>query len=261
MLDLGPLDLVVPVIIIIIAIIYLPITFVVLLGNLEFSKLTSRHAFQQAWFERFWVFFGSASKPLFAKDVEATLDKVSGVVLDVGTGSGDWLYLFAPPRNKHISTLILLEPNRNFHEVLRLRAEKLGLAGRYEIIDGGIKDLERIGIQTGTIDTITTIHVLCSVEAPQALIKELYAYLKPGGQWLVYEHIKIRNEKTLAAHCQDLINIAWPTFLDGCSLTRNTEDLLLQAGEWKSADLRPGSKEGRFNQLPHTVGCLVKRGS
>ena len=115
---------------------------------------------------------------------------------------GDWLYLFAPPRNKHISTLILLEPNRNFHGVLRMRAEKLGLAGRYEIIDGGIKDLERIGIQTGTIDTITTVHVLCSVEAPQALVKELYAYLKPGGQWLVYEHIKIRNEKTLAAHCQ-----------------------------------------------------------
>lgn len=202
MLDLGPLDLVVPVIILIITIIYLPITFVVLLGNLKFSQLTTRHAFQQAWFERFWVFFGSASKPLFAKDVEATLAEANGVVLDVGTGSGDWLYLFAPPRNKHISTLILLEPNRNFHGVLRMRAEKLGLADRCDIIDGGVKDLERIGIQTGTIDTITTVHVLCSVEAPQALIKELYAYLKPGGQWLVYEHIKIRNEKTLAAHWQ-----------------------------------------------------------
>ncbi len=202
MLDLGPLDLVVPVIILIITIIYLPITFVVLLGNLKFSQLTTRHAFQQAWFERFWVFFGSASKPLFAKDVEATLAEANGVVLDVGTGSGDWLYLFAPPRNKHISTLILLEPNRNFHGVLRMRAEKLGLADRCDIIDGGIKDLERIGIQTGTIDTITTVHVLCSVEAPQALIKGLYAYLKPGGQWLVYEHIKIRNEKTLAAHWQ-----------------------------------------------------------
>lgn len=60
---------------------------------------------------------------------------------------------------------------------------------------------------------------------------------------------------------KEMINIAWPIFLDGCSLTRNTEDLLLQAGEWKSVDLRPGSREGRFNQLPHTVGSLVKRGS
>ncbi|KAJ5369352.1 uncharacterized protein N7496_009112 [Penicillium cataractarum] len=241
MLDLGPLDLAVPVIVLIITIVYLFITFVVLLRNLELSQLISRHAFRQAWFERCWVFFGSASKPLFAKDVEATLDEARGIVLDIGTGSGDWLYLLAPPRNEHILTLILLEPNRNFHGVLRMRAEKLGLAGRYEIIDGGIKDLERIGVQTGTIDTITTVHVLCSVEAPQALVKRLYAYLKPGGQSLVYEHIKTRNEKSLPAHWQ--------------------EDFLLHAGEWKSADLRPGPKEGRFNQLPHTVGRLVKRGS
>lgn len=199
MLDLGPLDLTVPVIVLIMTIIYLPITFIVLLKSLKFSQLTSRHAFQQAWFEHFWAFFGSASKPLFANDVEAMLAEARGVVLDVGPGSGDWLYLFSPPRNKHISKLLLLEPNRNFHRALGMRAEKLGLDGRYEIIDGAVEDLGRMGIQTGTFDTITTVHVLCSVEAPQALIKELYRYLKPGGQWLVYEHIKIRNEKTLAA--------------------------------------------------------------
>jgi SAM-dependent methyltransferase len=202
MLDFGPLDLTVPVIMLIMTIIYLPITFIVLLKDLKFSQLTSWDAFQQAWFERFWAFFGSASKPLFASDVEAILAKARGVVLDVGPGSGDWMYLFSPARNKHISKLLLLEPNSNFHQSLRARAEKLGLDGRYEIIDGGVEDLERMGIQTGTIDTITTVHVLCSVNAPQALIKELYRYLKPGGQWLVYEHIKIRNEKTLAAFWQ-----------------------------------------------------------
>ena len=58
-----------------------------------------------------------------------------------------------------------------------------------------------------------------------------------------------------------MIDIVWPTLFDGCSLTRNTEDLLLQAGEWESADLHPGSKEGRFNQLPHTVGRLIKQDS
>jgi len=199
MLNLGPLDLAVPVIVLIMSIIYLPITFFVLLKNLKFSQLTSLRAFQQAWFERFWAFFGPASKPLFASDVEAVLAEARGLVLDVGSGSGDWLYLFSSPRNKHISKLLLLEPNRNFHRALRMKAENLGLDGRYEIIDGGIEDLARMGIQTGTIDTITTVHVLCSVEAPQALIKGLYGYLKPGGQWLVYEHIKIRNEKTLAA--------------------------------------------------------------
>lgn len=202
MLDLGPLDLMTPVIILITTIIYLPITFVILLKDLKFLQLTSWHAFQQAWFERFWVFFGSASKPLFASDVEAVLAKARGIVLDVGPGSGDWTYLFSPVRNKQISKLLLLEPNSNFHQILRARVEKLGFDEKYEIIGGGVEDLERMGIQPGTIDTITTVHVLCSVNAPQASIKELYRYLKPGGQWLVYEHIKIRNERTLAGFWQ-----------------------------------------------------------
>ncbi len=156
MLDLGPIDLIVPPAVLLISILYLPITFIVLLKNLDFSRLTSWHAFQQAWFEQFWAFFGWASKPLFANDVEAILSKARGVVLDVGPGSGDWLYLFSPARNKHISKLLFLEPNKNFHQTLRARAEVLGLHGRYEIINGGIEDMERMGIPRESFDTITT---------------------------------------------------------------------------------------------------------
>lgn len=203
MLNLGPFDLLVPVIVILVAIIYIPITFITLLRkSIKSPQLRTWSAFQQAWFARFWDFFGWGSRWLFAPDIEAVLSQAHGVVLDVGTGSGDWLYLFSPERNKKISKLLLLEPNRYFHPTLRRRAQKLGLSDKYEILDGGVEDLERIGIQKGTIDTITTIHVLCSVHSPQTSIEKLYQYLKPGGRWLVYEHIRIKNKSKIAAAIQ-----------------------------------------------------------
>jgi 2-polyprenyl-3-methyl-5-hydroxy-6-metoxy-1,4-benzoquinol methylase len=183
----------------VIAILYLPITLIILSAKSRFSQLTSWSTFKRAWFERFWTFFGSVSKPLVAAEVEPLLYRARGVVLDVGPASGIWMDSFSPTRNKNISKLLLLEPNTNFHHALKAKAKKFGLDGKYEVIAGRIEDLEASGIKFGTIDTITTVHVLCSVKNPELLIKELYQYLKPGGQWLVYEHIKIKEKRKFAA--------------------------------------------------------------
>lgn len=201
MLSLGLFDLLVPVIVLIIVIIYLPITLFLLLKDRKFSHLKSWTAFRQAWFARFWIFFGQASKPLFADDVEPILSRARGVVLDVGTGSGDWIYMFSTARNPNITKLFLLEPNTNFHEGLRESARRAGVHERCEIISG-IGELDKHGIRKETIDTITTVHVLCSVSAPGLLIRELYQYLRPGGQWLVYEHVKANEGETVATTFQ-----------------------------------------------------------
>jgi len=224
----------------------------------DFPKLQSWRAFEQAWFERFYMFFGPASRPLFASDVEKVVRKAYGIVLDVGPGSGDWLYLMAPDRNPKISKLLLVEPNINFHAELRRKAEKLGLTGKYEIIGRGIQDLHLEGVQEGSIDTFVTTHVLCSIPTPQAVIKQLFPYLKSGGQWLVYEHVRVNNGNKVAETWQAMLNTIRPYLLDGCHMDRDTEDFLLQAGEWKDVKLGPGSGEGRFSQVPHVTGSLLK---
>lgn len=201
MLDLGVIDLLVPVLVLILAILYLPVTLIAILVNGKFTEFVSWKSFQQAWFSRFWHFFGWASRPLFAPDVEKVLAAANGVVLDIGTGSGDWLYLFTETRNKKISKLCLVEPNSDFHPVVQRRVRELGLAEKCQIISG-VDLLERCGVQPGTVDTVSTVHVLCSVETPGPLAKTLYHYLKPGGQWLVYEHVKARNGWKVAAAWQ-----------------------------------------------------------
>jgi hypothetical protein len=101
--------------------------------------------------------------------VEKVLSQASGIVLDVGPGSGDWMYLFSPERNERITKLLLLEPNKNFHQALHARAESLGLADKYEVVGSFLEDLEQDGYQKKTIDTIVTTHVLCSVNARRAM--------------------------------------------------------------------------------------------
>lgn len=273
MLNLSVFDLLVPVLVILTAVLYLPITLIALIKNQRTADLTSWKSFQQAWFSRFWHFFGWASRPLFARDVEKVLSNAHGVVVNVGSGSGDWLYLFAEARNSNIAKLYLVEPNTDFHTALRKRIKELGLAGKCQIVRW-VEDLKKVGVEAGTVDTITTVHVLCSVQSPGPLVKTLYQDLTPNGQWLVYEHVKARNGQPVAGVCQGKllrcpllvfgtndtagINTVWPLFLDGCSLTRDTEDPLLHSGKWTSTDLRPGTNEGWFNQLPHIVGVLVK---
>ena len=153
----------------------------------------------------------------------------------------------------------------------------------YEVIGCGAEELQtKGGIQPETIDTIITVQCLCSIPTPEIIIKELFPLLKPGGQWLVYEHVKTKHQaefvgywqSKLTGGCSEFesvvrlanvvrfvegINMIWPHFFDGCNITRPTDEWLLQAGEWEEVNLRPGEGEGKYDTLPHAIGTLTKK--
>lgn len=52
----------------------------------------------------------------------------------------------------------------------------------------------------------------------------------------------------------------WPTFFNGCDITKPTDEWLLRAGEWEEVQLRPGAGEGKYDTVPHVIGTLTKRG-
>jgi ubiquinone/menaquinone biosynthesis C-methylase UbiE len=73
----------------------------------------------------------------------------------------------------------------------------------YEIIGCGAEELQtKGGIQKESIDTIITVQCLCSIPTPQTIINELYPLLKPGGQWLVFEHIKTKYQTDFVGYWQ-----------------------------------------------------------
>ena len=189
---LGPFDLVLPPVVLLTAIATLPFTVITLLAT-NVSALLSATELKHTWFKHFWWWFGPGTKFLFAPNVKPLLHEAYGVVLDIGPASGIWMRELgeaAKASPSKITKIHGIEPNVLFHDQLRASAKKYGLADIYEPVAAYAQDLEKVGIEKGSIDTIITVHVLCSVGAQaESVIKALYEYLKPGGQWLVYEHI------------------------------------------------------------------------
>ncbi|KAK0264366.1 hypothetical protein B0A54_06335 [Friedmanniomyces endolithicus] len=257
----GPLNLLRPLLLLSYSAYYILPTLLALLSTLNLTPLLSPSAFKDAWFARFWAFFGPLSREFAAPSVMPLLqNSARGVCLDIGPGSGQWLYLFARANNSEITKIYGVEPNVGMHAELRVNAVKAGLGDVYEVIGCGAQELgTRGGIGRGSVDTIITVQCLCSIPTPERIIKELYPLLKPGGKWLVYEHVRTKYQGDFVAHWQRAINTVWPHFFNGCDITRPTDEWLLQAGEWEEVNLRPGKGEGKYDTVPHTIGTLTKR--
>lgn len=193
-----------PLYLLLLSAIYIPITLYKLLLPPQPSKLTSWSAFQHAWFGTFWAYFGPLSRESAAATVEPLVLSARGTVLDIGPGSGEWVYLFSKSRNPHIEKVYGVEPNAEHHAALRRRIKEAGLEGVYEVLGVGVEDLGQKGLGPESVDTVVTVQVLCSVPAPQRIVKELYPYLKKGGKWLVYEHVKTKYQNDFVGWWQGL---------------------------------------------------------
>ncbi|GAB7357968.1 hypothetical protein MBLNU230_g0135t1 [Neophaeotheca triangularis] len=232
-----------------------------LLVTFQWRTFLSPDDFKDAWFARFWAFFGPRSR-MVAEPVVVPLiqDSASGICLDIGPGSGQWLDLFARSKNPSITKIYGVEPNRDLHPLLRASAVKAGLGDVYEIVGAGAEELGAKGILgKGSVDTIITVQCLCSVPGPERIVKDLYPLLKPGGKWLVYEHVRTKYSGDFVAYWQQIINLVWPHFFNGCDICRPTDEWLLQAGPWEEVNLRAGEGEGKFDTVPHIIGTLTKQ--
>ena len=126
-------------------------------------------------------------------DVPKLVSEAHGTVLEVGPGSGNQLPRYDISK---IDRIYGVEPNVNLHDALRSNIKKHGCSDVYTIVPCGVEDLDKLreyGIKPESIDTVVSVQVLCSVPRPAALVKDIYRLLKPGGEMVVYEHVKSKD--------------------------------------------------------------------
>ena len=136
--------------------------------------------------------------PVFAaRDEETVLPKLvpqaSGTVLELGPGMGNQLPRYDVSK---LTKVYGVEPNAGLHDALRTKVKECGLENIYEIIPCGVEDvaaLKKHGISAGSVDTVLSVQVLCSVPDPDEILRRLYILLKPGGRLITYEHVKSRD--------------------------------------------------------------------
>ncbi|EXJ86506.1 hypothetical protein A1O3_03457 [Capronia epimyces CBS 606.96] len=254
-----------PLILVGISISYLPIT-AVLHPLLLVSSPTS---FRAKWFENFWRIIGPkmAASEIQVEHIDELLSRARGAVLELGPGGGDQMYHYRPGQ---ISTLYGAEPNAFLHARLAEMAAAHGLGGaKFVALEAAAQPgsllpaLKKAGLvpattstlpEQGVFDTVVAIKSLCSAPQPQlaATVAVIQALLKPGGEFLFFEHVENSSDPVTMSYAW-LLGWFWPLFTGGCRLNGKVDRIILGMGGW---DQRSVTTTGDFRG--HEVFRYVK---
>jgi ubiquinone/menaquinone biosynthesis C-methylase UbiE len=133
-----------------------------------------------------------------------------GRVLEVGIGTGANL-LYYPAEVE----LTSIDPNENFLKRAHHRAAAFGRP-----ITLFVGHAEELPFADQSFDTVIAAFVFCTVADPVQALHEVHRVLKPGGQFKLLEHVRVRNP--LGAKIQDLLTPLWKHIANGCHLNRDT---------------------------------------
>ncbi|MEB3024133.1 class I SAM-dependent methyltransferase [[Mycobacterium] crassicus] len=155
----------------------------------------------------------------------ALLGAARGRVVEIGAGTGLNIALYPDG----IAELVLAEPEPGMRKRLAHRLQRHARVAR--IIDA---PAERLPLADGSVDTVVSTLVLCTVDDPERALREIARVLRPDGQLLFIEHLRA-SSRFLAA-CQDILLQPWRRFAGGCRCNRRTVDLMRACGFAVSAD-------------------------
>jgi ubiquinone/menaquinone biosynthesis C-methylase UbiE len=162
------------------------------------------------------------------------LQPAAGRTLEIGTGTGASLAHYPDA----VTELVLTEPNEHMGERAVDKLGDLGLAASYVPAPA-----EHLPFPDHSFDTVTGALMLCSVPDQHAAFSEIRRVLKPGGEFLFFEHVRSHDPRR--ARWQDRFERPWKTIAAGCHPNRDTVAELQDAGF--TVEIRA---EGEFAPAP-----------
>jgi ubiquinone/menaquinone biosynthesis C-methylase UbiE len=161
---------------------------------------------------------------------ERLLRRATGTVLEIGAGTG--LNLTHYPAD--LDDLVLTEP---VDPMARRLESRLGRSGVHaKVVRAGA---EAVPADAGSIDTVISTMVLCTVPDPEAALAEIARVLRPRGRLLFCEHVGAGSPRR--ARWQQRLARPWAAFADGCRCNQDTLAMIervlkverLERDEWR----------------------------
>ncbi|KAM3475953.1 hypothetical protein MY8738_007184 [Beauveria namnaoensis] len=286
------------------AVAHFPQAFMSIVSSGQYSKLLSPSEFLAVAFGQFWGTVGPEIKEDFKPRVvpvlegrvrdgkivqEPVSEPISGVVMEVGAGSGMWSDVLAgftavgssdfgaadgPASNLRkrktnasdggITKIYGVEPNEISAASLRKRVNDLGLDGIYEVVPVGIEEVTdptawNGQIPEGSLDCIVCVCCLCSIPDQEKNIQYLYKLLKPGGRWYIHEHVKVTRGGILLSLYQAYVGFFHGMVMGGCQLRRSTLQNILAAGPFSEVNVGQPTDQAGYEVIPWVMGVLKKK--
>ncbi|MCV7149791.1 class I SAM-dependent methyltransferase [Mycolicibacterium pyrenivorans] len=170
------------------------------------------------FFARLWTAMSSREPESLRRLRRENLAGLSGRVLEVGAGTGTNFELYPGT----VTEVVAVEPERRLAEV----AERAAADAPIPVtVDTGT--VEKFA-DNGQFDAVVCSLVLCSVDDPQQVVRQLYSLLRPGGELRYLEHIAGSGARARLQKFADAT--VWPKMLGNCHTHRDTEQTIVGAG-------------------------------
>jgi ubiquinone/menaquinone biosynthesis C-methylase UbiE len=140
----------------------------------------------------------------------ALLADARGTVLEIGAGTGTNVAAYPA-----VDRLLLTEPAPTMRGLLTKRVTRDQADA--VVVDAGAADLP---VPNGSVDTVVSTMVLCTVPDMDAALSEIARVLRPGGRFLFVEHVGAPEGSTLRRWQERLVE-PWAAFAMGCRCDRD----------------------------------------
>lgn len=174
------------------------------------------------FFARLWTVMSSHETPLLRRLRTENLAGLSGRVLEVGAGTGTNFAHYPDT----VTEVVACEPETR----LAPRAREAAAAAPIPVtvIESTIEAAFADRTAVEPFDAVVCSLVLCSVENPESVLRQLNALLKPGGELRFFEHVASSGWRGAMQKMADAT--VWPRISGNCHTHRNTERAITGAG-------------------------------
>jgi len=185
------------------------------------------------------------------------LQHAAGVVLEIGAGTGVNFQCYS--QNSAITEWIGIEPNEHMLPFLHSAIANASFSFPTRISTAFAQNMSEI--RTGSVDTVVSTHVLCSVGADvHSVMVEISRVLKAGGRFLFLEHVA--STAWLTSYAQSLVEPVWSILGDGCTFRTTWNDVheAVERKYFASANYLNFSASGLPQIIaPHIIGTARLR--
>lgn len=156
--------------------------------------------------------------PLLRRLRSENLAGLSGRVLEVGAGTGT-NFAYYPDT---VTEVVACEPETRLAPKAREAAAAAPVPVR--VIESTVESMGEVE----PFDAVVCSLVLCSVEEPDAVLRQLNSVLRPGGELRYFEHVASPGWRGTVQKVADAT--VWPRIAGNCHTHRNTERAITGAG-------------------------------
>ena len=178
----------------------------------------SSNTVDNPFFARVWTWMASHEPDAVKRLRRENLAGLSGRVLEVGAGTGTNFELYPDT----VTEVVAVEPERRLAVLAQQAAASAPV---------------RVTVSTETVEQFADAEpfdaavcslVLCSVDQPESVVRQLYSLLKPGGELRYFEHIASSGARGRLQKIADAT--VWPRMAGNCHTHRHTEQTIVDAG-------------------------------